>query len=393
MSSVPEAQEPLRCTVCAFQSRTFAGMRSHEIQKHRTISGNTLRDDPGRRKRRRGFPGGPVPPPGEADPPGGVAPLSGRQEPGLGNDFERLAGHCSLRPDSSGRYSGAVDHEVRALLQLAAALRPLAGVADVDPTGRQDAAFVSVATEVRALYEALQDTARAEPLVTPRAHARPGRFETVRLRALQRFVLSIGAAGMTQREQRLLYDFLETWDGTRVGMAAADCDKTPLRDMFSSPTAFVNALRDEINHAAIEAGWRKVILTEAGVEYEAYFRSVLDAVASLLLHADGVRWWSGDCGPAPQTDRRESPLDGDAFRECEREVLSMNGPRSCVIGLHAYSDSSQLSWSGGKLSRFLPLKPAMEERFSLHDTLALTTGGLTPYCTLLHPPWLSHTWL
>lgn len=159
-----------------------------------------------------------------------------------------------------------------------------------------------------------------------------------------------------------------------MGMAAADCDKTPLRDIFSSPTAFVNALRDEINHAAIEAGWRKVILREAGVEYEAYFRSVLDVVASLLLHADGVRWWSGDSGPAPQTDRRESPLDGDAFRECEREVLSMNGPRSCVIGLHAYSDSSQLSWSGGKLSRFLPLEPAMEGLFSLHATLALTTG-------------------
>lgn len=345
MSNVQEASEPLRCSVCSFRTDSFSGMRSHEIQKHRTISGNTLRDNPGRRKRRLGFTGGPVPPPDVALS-GGVPNASARGEPGNVNDNQRLGSDAALQPDFTGRYTGAVNHEIRALLQLSAMLRPLAGGADVDPTGRQDSSFVSVATEVRALYEALQDASRAQPLVTPRARARPGRFDTVRLRALQRFVLSIGAAGMTQREQRLLYDFLETWDGTHVGMEAADRDRTPLRDNFASPTAFVNALRDDIDHAAIEAGWKEVMLTEAGVEYEAFFRSVLDVLASLLLHADVVRWWSGDTGPAPSTDRRESPLDGDAFKECEREVLSMNGPRSCVIGLHAYSDSSQLSWSG-----------------------------------------------
>lgn len=116
-----------------------------------------------------------------------------------------------------------------------------------------------MATEVRALYEALKDASRAEPLVTPRPRARPGRFGTVRLRALQRFVLRIGTAGMTQREQRLLYAFLETWDGNRAGMAAVDRNRTPLRDIFACPTAFVNALRDDIKHAAVDAGWKKVV--------------------------------------------------------------------------------------------------------------------------------------
>lgn len=355
MSNVLESSEPLRCSICTFRTHTFSGMRSHEIQIHRTISGNTLRDNLWRRKRLRGFTGGPVPPP-EVAAPNGVPISSERGESSNVNDHQRVGGGTALRPDFTGRYTGAVDQEIRALLQLSAVLRPLAGGADVDPTRRQDPAFVSVATEVRALYEALQYASRAEPLIKTRARARHGRYDTVRLRALQRFVLSVGAAGMTQREQRLLYDFLDTWDGTRVEGEAAGRDRTPLRDTFASSTAFVNALRDDINHAAIEAGWKKVILTEARVEYEAYFRSVLDVVASLLLLADGVRWWSGETRPAPSTDRRECPLDGDAFKECEREVLSMNGSRSCVIGLHAYSDSSQLSWSGGKLSTHPPYR-------------------------------------
>lgn len=110
------------------------------------------------------------------------------------------------------------------------------------------------------------------------------------------------------------------------------------------------------------------------MEYEACFRSVLDVVASLLLHAEGIRWWSGETGPAPPTDRRESPLDGDAFEECERKVMSMNGPRSCVIGLHAYSDSSQLSWSGGKLATFPPYRLAMESLASIAASLVSNIG-------------------
>lgn len=42
-------------------------------------------------------------------------------------------------------------------------------------------------------------------------------------------------------------------------------------------------------------------------------------------------------------------MDGDAFRLCEKEVVGTHGGSSFVLGLHLYSDSSQLSWSGGTL--------------------------------------------
>lgn len=40
-------------------------------------------------------------------------------------------------------------------------------------------------------------------------------------------------------------------------------------------------------------------------------------------------------------------MDGDAFRMAEADVVGYNGPRSCVLGIHVYSDGSLLSWSGG----------------------------------------------
>lgn len=110
------------------------------------------------------------------------------------------------------------------------------------------------------------------------------------------------------------------------------------------------------------------------MEYEAYFRSVLEVVASSLLHADSVRWGSGDTGPAPSTDRWVSALNRNASTEREREVLSMSGPRSCVIGLPAYSDSSQLSWSGGKLSILSPHRLAVESLALVAASIVLLIG-------------------
>jgi len=70
----------------------------------------------------------------------------------------------------------------------------------------------------------------------------------------------------------------------------------------------------------------------------------------LRRHGD-VRLWSGETGPAPPTNIRESPMDGDPFRLSEAALMEENKDAACfVLGLHVYRDASQLSWSGGKLS-------------------------------------------
>jgi len=107
-------------------------------------------------------------------------------------------------------------------------------------------------------------------------------------------------------------------------------------------------VEDDIDQAVNQAGWKKFTVLEMDQPYEAYFRSVLGVVRALLKAAgDNLRWWSGESGPAPSDERRETPFDGDAFKLSERDVMAMHGADSAIIALHVFSDASQLSPSGG----------------------------------------------
>jgi len=210
--------------------------------------------------------------------------------------------------------------------------------------------YTSMSAHIRTLYENLRDWQRSLPLTARRKNACPGKFDSYKLRALQCFVLSTGKGGLTHSEQLELYKLLDIWDGTCPGMAVDAGQARGLRDTFPSPNSFTQAIKDDIDDAVLKAGWRKCVLVEDGVRYKAYFRPVLELVLALMHGTRKVRLWSGRKGPAPPTHRRESPMDGDAFRQCEREVNppGMIGPTNCVLGLHAFLDSSQMSWSGGK---------------------------------------------
>eukprot|EP00168_Porphyra_purpurea_P000356 TRINITY_DN1039_c0_g1_i7.p5 TRINITY_DN1039_c0_g1~~TRINITY_DN1039_c0_g1_i7.p5 ORF type:complete len:140 (+),score=21.79 TRINITY_DN1039_c0_g1_i7:1626-2045(+) len=120
-----------------------------------------------------------------------------------------------------------------------------------------------------------------------------------------------------------------------------------LRFQVPSVKAFKTALRDDLDDAALTAGWRKVNLEEGGVGYDAYFRDVLQAVHALIKKKGGaIQLWSGVAGPAPPSEPRETPMDGDAFKVCEELVMKNREVLACVLGLHVFADSSQLSWSG-----------------------------------------------
>jgi len=124
-----------------------------------------------------------------------------------------------------------------------------------------------------------------------------------------------------------------------------------LRYQFPSVTAFKKTLRDALDDTALDSGWKKVRLVEGGVGYEAYFREVLGVIRALIKkNGDQIQLWSGVTGPAPPSDQRESPMDGVAFKLCEELFMNSQEVLFCVLGLHAFSDSSQMSWSGGACS-------------------------------------------
>lgn len=162
-------------------------------------------------------------------------------------------------------------------------------------------------------------------------------------------MLDTGGAGLTLKEQDRLFDFLDVWDRTKPGMPVDGGHFLTLRRTFGSANAFRNALADDLDAAVNEAGWKKVVLTESDEQYEAYFRSVMDVVRGLVRETDPAEfmWWSGGSSPAPLDNRRETPMDGEVFKRFEAAVEEEHGQDACVLGLHVYSDSSQLSWSGG----------------------------------------------
>lgn len=260
----------------------------------------------------------------------------------------------ALRANEAGSYDDAIRKELYPLL-LMTSVSPEdeeRGNADEQDAGDQGYQYQTLATQVRCLYEVLDDAARSVPLLERHRLARPGRFNTARLQALQQFVLGVGGAGMSVREQRQLYNFLDVWDGHDIGDVMSDEDEgRSLRAVFPTWSSFRRALRDDVNEAVLDAGWKKLRLQEGGTVYEVYFRSVLDVIMDQLRRrAASIQLWSGATGPAPPTNRRETPLDGDAFRLCEQDVVRSHGGTSFVMGIHLYSDSSLLSWSGGTFS-------------------------------------------
>ena len=211
--------------------------------------------------------------------------------------------------------------------------------------------FLTISTRVRAFFEKFGDAQRTLSLVKLRKRRRPGRFDTHRLRVLEDFALSVGGGGLSVSELDKLFHVLDTWDRTAPGLPD-DGDHRTIRDVFKSPNDFRQALNDDIDEGVSQNGWKQCTLEESGQAYEVYFRPALGVLMEALQSATRMRFWSGGDRVAESTDMRESPFDGDAFRECEADVVRMHGDKAFVLAFYAYSDSSVLSWSGGTLLQF-----------------------------------------
>lgn len=272
---------------------------------------------------------------------GGIAPAgAGREKAG-----EAATGDGDLDPELAALLAAAGEllkaalfrQKRRRLAAAEAAARPAYG-------NYVECLYPSMNTRVRAFFERFRDHERLKPLVRQRHRARPGQFDSERLRLLEDFVLSLN---LSQAHQTKLYNLLVFWELTMPGAPGDDGTSVPLRQSFKSPHAFRQAIADCIDRAVIDDGWMSSIITEGGVEVEAFIRNALHQGTRYLRAAKKVRFWIGGDGVAEPTDRREGPLDGDAFRMCEAEVVAGHGRSAFVLAVYIYSDSSVVSWSGG----------------------------------------------
>lgn len=88
-----------------------------------------------------------------------------------------------------------------------------------------------------------------------------------------------------------------------------------LRDIFPSLGSIRTAMGEDLDAAVREKGWRRPSMSEVGLTYDTFFTPAIDAILRLARGDDTLCYWSGPTGPTPPTALRESPLDGDAFRE------------------------------------------------------------------------------
>lgn len=91
-------------------------------------------------------------------------------------------------------------------------------------------------------------------------------------------------------------------------------------------------------------------MMQGGVKYVAFFRSAMDVAMRVLRDAVKVqlRRDASEVG-----DRREHPIDGEAFQAHQDSIDSISGGKGFVLGIYVYSDATLLSWSGGTLLLFL----------------------------------------
>lgn len=70
-----------------------------------------------------------------------------------------------------------------------------------------------------------------------------------------------------------------------------------------------------------------------------------------LREAKTVKLWSGGEAVAPPGIRREDAMDGEAFRECEADVVGAHRKDAFFVAADLYRDSCVMSSSGGAFSR------------------------------------------
>jgi len=173
--------------------------------------------------------------------------------------------------------------------------------------------YATVAAEVRQHFEDLHDWESRLPLVTRRKNCRPGLFSSCRLRLVERFALECGGGGLSLANQEKLFNLLDAWDRTKPDMPVDGGHYLGIRDAVPSINAFKNAIKDYLDDAIEDEGWLKANIAVDGETYQAIFRPALTVGLERMRRAKTVKLWSGGNRPAPPTNAREHPMDGDAF--------------------------------------------------------------------------------
>lgn len=200
----------------------------------------------------------------------------------------------------------------------------------------------SVTARIRAYYEALPESSKCTPVVSPLVGQAPSRFRGPVLRSLLSFSITAGGSGLSREDQTALASFLHSFEGAMSGNDGGD-----FSDVFPSDASFVAGLRDEQNGVLSKLKWMRAPIEVGSKTYTFYFRDLLDVAVNAVRFAENSDLEGGRSPPAADgSPRRSKTLNADMFVNEVRAVQRLHGQRARPLFASLHSDAAVVSWSG-----------------------------------------------
>lgn len=200
----------------------------------------------------------------------------------------------------------------------------------------------SVAARIRAYYEALPESSKCTPVVSPLVGQAPSRFRGPVMRSLLNFSLTAGACGLSREDQTALGSFLHMFEGAMSGNDGGD-----FSDVLPTDAFFVAGIRGEQNRILSKLKWMKAPIEVGGKTYTFYFRDLLGVAVNAVRLADDLDLEGGRLLPAEDgSPRRSSTLNADMLINEVRAVQRLHGQRARLLFASLHADAAVVSWSG-----------------------------------------------
>jgi len=168
---------------------------------------------------------------------------------------------------------------------------------------------------------------------------------------MQEFVHEANGSGLSTAFQTEFYQLIAAWDGSTADGTQPASTPRKIKHQFPSGNAFRNAVRDDVDEAVLSAGRKKCTMVQGGVRYVSFFHSGLKVALEALRCSKKVQLRRDDVAVG---NRRETPIDGEAFKVYQDAVNAVTAETEFVLGVYVYSDASSLSWSEGLFICSLP---------------------------------------
>lgn len=171
----------------------------------------------------------------------------------------------------------------------------------------------SISARIWDFYSRLPEANTSVLFVDPSRSDAPTLFDEPELRAVLRFLVTVGGSGLTQAG---MMGFADAVLPLEAAIAVPGGPRGLMTERFSSPCAFGAAVQTEHDRVLARRRWQVAHIFIGGVSYPVYFRDVLDAVLDRLRMSDDIVLEGTELPRTGSGERcRSHTMDSDLFFE------------------------------------------------------------------------------